>query len=275
MAITDPVLDHSLDQTYPASDPPTPLRADQEPQTPMSEEARRYNYERFGRARNEVAFHMLHEYQPLGADPLGVSYFSLDGARIERSHWLERPLVLEIASYSEPCFWRNNSRMNHLARQFPDIRFAILYVREAHPGDHFPPHRSLAQKLEQASQLQTRVDPIRQVIVDHLDGRGHRILGGLPQSVFVFDRQGRERLRLAWNDPELVQLTLLEQGMSERDVPPLGENLPQPSTWQCLRILNRTVGPKAAWDFLVCVPERWHYHRQVKKFWREKRSGAC
>jgi hypothetical protein len=46
----------------------------------------------------------------------------------------------------------------------------FLYIREAHPGEHFPAHRTFAQKLAHARAFRERFGIERPILVDDLVG---------------------------------------------------------------------------------------------------------
>ena len=55
-------------------------------------------------------------------------------------------LVLEMGSITCPLFQGRRPHMDRLDLQHPDISFAVLYVREAHPGASIPATRPKGTK---------------------------------------------------------------------------------------------------------------------------------
>jgi hypothetical protein len=95
-------------------------------------------------------------------------------------------------------FASNNARMQDLADRYDDVTFAVLYVREAHPGRRIRQPGDLEQKRANARQLGERLGMGRDIWVDHFDGDAHRAFGALPNSVFVIDPAGRIAYRRDW-----------------------------------------------------------------------------
>jgi hypothetical protein len=74
-------------------------------------------------------------------------------------------------------------------------KWLMVYIREAHPGEGMPAHRSMAQKAGQARRLRDDEGVRWPVLVDKLDGRVHKDYGLQPNAVFVIDADGRVAFR--------------------------------------------------------------------------------
>ena len=61
--------------------------------------------------------------------------------------------------------------MESLAIEYSgSVDFYVLYVREAHPGNNYPAHKSFSQKLKFAKDL-IRLERVgRTVLIDDLEG---------------------------------------------------------------------------------------------------------
>lgn len=88
------------------------------------------------------------------------------------------------------------------------FRFLFVYVREAHPGEHFGPHRSMEQKLAHARAFQENHNTERPILVDDLVGTGHLQYGGLPNMTYVIGRSGRVIFRSDWTDAPTIEFFL-------------------------------------------------------------------
>ncbi len=84
----------------------------------------------------------------------------------------------------------------------------FLYTREAHPGEHFPAHRTFEQKLHHARVFAERWQIQRPVLVDDLDGTLHRRFGLLPNMVYLISQAGRVLFRADWTDPATVEAAI-------------------------------------------------------------------
>lgn len=118
-------------------------------------------------------------------------------------------LVLEMGSITCPLFQSRRPGMQGLSRDMPGVTHAVLYVREAHPGDLIPPHRSQSDKLACAAHLRDRDGEGRLILVDDLDGTAHRALGEMPNAVFILNRNGCVVFRSDWNNPAATRRALL------------------------------------------------------------------
>ena len=97
-----------------------------------------------------------------------------------------------------------------MANRYADQGFAsvFLYTREAHPGEHFPAHRDLEQKLAHARAFVERYGIERPVLVDDLIGTGHRAYGMLPNMIYLVSRAGRVLFRADWTDAATVEAAI-------------------------------------------------------------------
>lgn len=88
------------------------------------------------------------------------------------------------------------------------MRFLFVYTREAHPGEHFPPHRTFEQKLEHARSFKEILRTERPILVDDLIGSGHRMYGSLPNMTYLISRAGRVLFRSDWTDAPTITTVL-------------------------------------------------------------------
>lgn len=144
------------------------------------------------------------------------------------------------------------------------IASVFFYTREAHPGERFPAHRSLDQKLAHARAFAERFGIARPVLVDDLAGTGHHAYGLLPNMTYLVSRAGRVLFRSDWTDPPTIQAALdyvLAARQRRRDglvLKPLYAELvgyrwsSQPAFMAGLEV----AGPQAVSDFTRAM-ERW------------------
>ena len=83
--------------------------------------------------------------------------------------------------------------------------FLFLYSREAHPGENFPAHRSMEQKLAHARAFKERFQIERPILVDDLIGTGHKLYGMLPNMTYFIGRGGKILFRADWTDPPTIE----------------------------------------------------------------------
>jgi hypothetical protein len=97
-----------------------------------------------------------------------------------------------------------------MAREYASqgFNFVFLYVREAHPGEHFPAHRSMEQKIAHARAFKEQFHIERPILVDDLVGTGHRLYGMLPNMTYLIGRSGKVLFRADWTDPPTIDAVL-------------------------------------------------------------------
>jgi hypothetical protein len=89
--------------------------------------------------------------------------------------------------------------MEQMARTFADrAHFIFVYVREAHPGEVYPPHQYDEQKMMHAQSFKERLSIERPILVDSLYGKIHRIYGGVSNMSWIVDHTGHVAFRAAW-----------------------------------------------------------------------------
>src|SRR5947209_20320661 len=88
------------------------------------------------------------------------------------------------------------------------VKFIFVYVREAHPGENYAPHRTMEQKLAHARAFQDKYNIERPILVDDLAGSGHRLYGELPNMTYLVGRGGRILFRSDWTDPPTIEMML-------------------------------------------------------------------
>lgn len=100
----------------------------------------------------------------------------------------------------------------NLYRDFRDrLQFLFIYVREAHPGENYPHHTSMEQKMRQARDWVEQDEIPWTVAVDTLEGAIHNLYGPLPNSAFLIDRTGHVAFRALWAGQEGLLRDTIEE----------------------------------------------------------------
>ncbi len=110
-------------------------------------------------------------------------------------------LVLELGSITCPLFQSRRPGMESLGDGFDGVDSAVLYVREAHPGQAVPTHQTIEDKVACAGRLKHQDGETRTVLIDGIDGEAHQAYGSMPNAVFIIDRHGVVRFKSPWNNP--------------------------------------------------------------------------
>jgi Iodothyronine deiodinase len=224
----------------------------------MSSYPRRYNYPHFRFSHEEAELEFWSANAPaLGSSAPDFALPSLDGRPWWLGDHLGRPVVLEFGSYTCPIFCGRVGRMEQLRDEFPEVAFAIAYVREAHPGEVTPPHESIERKTALARAVIAAEGIRRTVLVDSTDGDVHLLYGGGYNSIFVLDAQGHVVVRRFWNEPSDVRVALLQMRSNRRPIPVESVRLGVPSDRPPvgLEMLERG-GREAVRDFAREAPAR-------------------
>lgn len=185
-----------------------------------------------------------------------------DGEAVSLSDYRGEWIVLETGSLTCPMYARGVRAFEELRREYPDVTFLVLYVREAHPGERTGAHETLFQKRQCARRVREEYGEARPVLVDDLEGNFHRRLGGFPNMLYVVDPGGRVVYRGYWADLDRLR-TVLEH---REDLHP--EEYVEPEMWNPLLGLNVLMkgGVRALWDLLVAVPSLLRLHRRAARF---------
>ena len=138
---------------------------------------------------------------------------TLDGDRVALEDYLgEKNVVLTFGSATCPMTAASIEDLNELYGEYSDGDFAFLfcYVREAHPGDDLPAHRTLDDKTAAAELLREEDDVEMPIIVDDLKGTIHRKYGKMPNATFLIDKSGRVAFRCLWTQGRVLEAAIEE-----------------------------------------------------------------
>ncbi|MBW1880918.1 MAG: hypothetical protein JRJ84_21395 [Deltaproteobacteria bacterium] len=150
-----------------------------------------------------------------------------------------------------------------MARAFPpeEVQVAFLYVREAHPGENRPAHRSMDDKIEAARSMIERWDMRRPMLVDSLEGDLHRAYGLLPNMTWIIDRRGRVAYKASWTDGRTIRQAVEQLRFEEKHRAQKTRLLPYDVEWRPARPANRAPflegllrnGPRAVREYIEAV----------------------
>ena len=100
--------------------------------------------------------------------------------------------------------------MNAIAEKHaPDgVGSIFVYTNEAHPAERFPHLRSMEQKFRHAAALRDELGVARPILLDALDGAGHRAYGSMPNMTWIFNRAGQPIYKSDWTDAASVDNAL-------------------------------------------------------------------
>lgn len=193
-----------------------------------------------------------------------------EGNKQMLSNFRGRWVVIEVGSATCTQYTKNIGAMEQLKQDFPDVEFLLIYVREAHPGERLPQHRSFEDKLKAARLLPKRYNENRKILIDALDGDMHQAYGSMPNFVYIVRPDGIVHYRCNWATLEGVR-----QALEDREHLHTNENADMKQlldeslvSWNRIRTMW-TGGFIAFWDFLIALPSILAQHRKTDKYYKE------
>jgi hypothetical protein len=141
------------------------------------------------------------------------------------------------------------------------VEFAFLYVREAHPGENRPAHRSIEDKVGAARTMIERWEMERPMLVDTFDGDLHKAYGLLPNMTWIVDRRGRVVYKASWTDERTIRLALEQMQFEAEHREQKTRLLPYEVEWRPARPADRAPflegllrnGPRAVREYIEAV----------------------
>lgn len=203
-----------------------------------------------------------------GDDAADGKLYTVDGRSIRASSlWGERPIVLEFGSITCPIFTAKIERMDRMADTFSGIvDFYTVYTREAHPGNRYSSHESLAEKRRCAAALRERESVTREILIDGIDGSVHRAYGALPNAVFLIGTDGIVAYRADWLVPDELERKIEELRAADGNAQNVTaeerrENFhrPRPEFLKETVKTGRRAGHPSLYDLLRSIPSMLRY----------------
>lgn len=130
------------------------------------------------------------------------------------------PVLLIFGSTTCPVTDNAAPGLNRLHARFGDrVRFVIVDVREAHPGEAVPQPGTLDEKTAHAEQMRDLFRFAFEVAVDDVDGTLHRALAPKPNSAYVLGKDGTILFRAHWANDEKALAAALAAVAAGRSPP--------------------------------------------------------
>ncbi len=142
-----------------------------------------------------------------------------DGTRTDlRAVAADRPLVLIVGSVSCPMTISSLPRLVELEQKYGEqLSFALVYTREAHPGENYGQARTPEEKIQYARDFQDLHRVSWPVLVDDLDGTVHRLLDTKQNSVHIVSKDGTILFRALFASDGVIEGAL--QAVAAGEVP--------------------------------------------------------
>ncbi len=161
--------------------------------------------------------------------------------------------------------------MDELAKKYKRHKVAsiFIYTHEAHPGEYYPHHRTMEQKIQHALAFKDIFNIERPVLVDRLSGDCHISYGSMPNMSWILDRRGRPLYKADWTNSASIESALENLVKpnklhgAQKNRTPFNVHRMEFRTGNLtafLKALERN-GPKAVREFKEQM-ERWKTHRE-------------
>ena len=123
-----------------------------------------------------------------------------DGDRLVNDDvFRDQPVLFVFGSMTCPMTASSAPSVQDLYEEFGDrVKFVMLYVREAHPGEHYSQTETIDDKLASARALKDFYGIEWTVAADTVDGDLHRALDPKPNAAFLMDSDGTILFRSLW-----------------------------------------------------------------------------
>lgn len=144
----------------------------------------------------------------------GFELTTTDGARLASADLIGKGETLFLIFGSRTCPVTESAApgLKRLHAIYGDrIRFVMVNVREAHPGQAIAQPQTFETKRGHALDLKRHLGLPFEVAVDDIDGALHRALGARPSSAYVVDPGGEIVFRAQWaNVTEAIEAALAD-----------------------------------------------------------------
>ena len=131
---------------------------------------------------------------------------STDGDRLTKQDLTgDKPLLLIFGSVTCPMTASAMPSLRQLHDEFGDqVRFLMLNVREAHPGENFRQPKTMREKLKNTRALKQFYEIPWTVAADNIDGDLHRALDPKPNAAFLIGSDGVIVFRSLWASDKIA-----------------------------------------------------------------------
>ncbi len=193
----------------------------------------------------------------------------INGDEVKLSDFKGKSVVIETGSITCSMFVHCIPGMNALKKEYPDVEFLVVYVREAHPGERTPQHQAISSKFAAAKRMVRKYNDQRRVLVDSLDGSMHKAYSlHMPNIVYVINPEGIVIYRCDW-----AHAAGVKEALDNRDTLHYREHadtelLTGRPRWKAILVMLNG-GFLALWDFIKAWPNFGQIHREVDEYFDE------
>lgn len=147
-----------------------------------------------------------------------------------------QPVLLVFGSRTCPVTESAAERLKQLHATYgATVRFVMVQVREAHPGQTIGQPKTPAEKLHHAQDLKRHHNLPFEVAVDNIDGTFHRSLGSRPNSAYLIEPSGTILFRAQWANETQAIAGALGAVLA-------GNSPPTPKVTRTFHAMTQTIG---------------------------------
>ena len=218
-----------------------------------------YNYKHFNpKDYNFTIF----EGPKAGEKFIDFQAVKLDGKKVFLSDYLDKPIVLDTGSITCPMYANTKEDMNKLQKQYPNVYFLLLYIREAHPGGKTGSITTMQEKIDHARLTDKYYNEQREILIDSLDGEAHRLYGSMPNMTYVIGTDKIVKFRANWTNIDALKTVLKNietDAIEKKDF----YDIIKPAPWIAIRTLL-IGGVSAMIEFFMGLPQLMRQHKEIE-----------
>ena len=137
-----------------------------------------------------------------------------------------RPTVLVTGSATCPLTVSALPDLNRLQKRYgSDVLFALLQVREAHPGQAIGQPQTTQEKIEHAQMLRQAHGVSWPVLIDDIEGSLHQMLDSMPNSLHIIGANGEVLYRTLFAADDGVEKAIASVAAGERPTKKSSQNM--------------------------------------------------
>ena len=191
------------------------------------------------------------------------------GNKVKFSDFKGQWVVLETGSSTCSMYTKNIPDMKNMEEEYPDVKFLLIYVREAHPGERLGAHKNWEEKLAAAKLVKPRYNEHRQVLVDGVDGEFHRQYGMMPNILYVIRPDGTIHYRCNWATADDLRSALADrENLHTYENADVNKLKAARGLYTTIRTMW-TGGFVSLFDFMKASPGMAIRHKRVDKFYKD------
>lgn len=123
--------------------------------------------------------------------------------------WKEKHLILDFGSGTCPFCYMEAAKIDRLYTQFRrKCEFVFVYTQEAHPGENWPDHNDMSERINAAWRFKQDINIQRNILADHMDNRLKSAFGGGSHMSCIIAKGGRLIFQSNWLDAKVLKTAI-------------------------------------------------------------------